>query len=139
MSNESPTAPRAEPAGTASGRTRVMVVDDNHEAAKILAIALDMFGAEAKVCHDGPAALALVETFNPQLIFLDIGMPGMDGHEVARRIRAMPRFKTVRIVGLSGWGQEEVRRRSAEAGFDEHLVKPIDISGLQRLLASAAR
>jgi len=127
-----------QPGAAGSSRTRVMVVDDNHEAAKILAIALDMFGAEAKVCHDGPSALALVETFNPQLIFLDIGMPGMDGHEVARRLRAMPHFKTVRIGGLSGWGQEDVRRRSAEAGFDEHLVKPIDISGLQRLLATAS-
>ena len=137
MSNESETASRAEPQGSPPGRTRVMVVDDNHEAAKILAIALDMFGAEAKVCHDGPSALTLLEQFHPQLIFLDIGMPGMDGHEVARRIRAIPAHAKTRIIGLSGWGQEEVRRRSAEAGFDEHLVKPIDISGLQRLLASA--
>jgi CheY-like chemotaxis protein len=77
-----------------------------------------------------------METFRPDVVLLDIGMPGMDGNEVARRIRQQPQFAGTRLVALTGWGQDEDRRRTHESGFDHHLTKPVDIAALQALLAS---
>ncbi len=99
---------------------------------------LKMMGADADVVYDGPAALEAVHASHPAVVLLDIGMPGMDGYEVAARIRADPAFNDVRLVALTGWGSEEERRRSREAGFDDHWVKPVDPGKLRELLAPSA-
>lgn len=114
---------------------RVLVVDDNPDAAESLALLLRLDGHAVRVAHDGPTALAAVETEPPDVVFLDIGMPVMDGYAVARRIRQQPCLGQVRLVALTGWGQEDDRRRSQEAGFDAHLVKPADPRALQHVLA----
>ncbi len=117
-------------------RTRVLVVDDNVDAADSLGLLLDSLGAEVRVAHDGAAGLELVASWQPSVALLDIGMPGMNGYEVARAIRGRSAARAITLVALTGWGQEDDRRRAAEAGFDHHLVKPADIDGLQRLLVS---
>jgi signal transduction histidine kinase/DNA-binding response OmpR family regulator len=121
---------------------RVLVVDDNVDGADSLAVLLRLGGHEVRVCHDGPAALALADEFRPDLVLLDIGLPGMDGYEVARRLRELPGLDKVPLVALSGYGQEEDVRRSRQAGFDRHLVKPADPAALAALfeaLGSGAR
>jgi CheY-like chemotaxis protein len=102
------------------------VVDDNVDAATTLHVLLRSLGHETRVAHDGMAALDIAREFRPDVILLDIGMPGLDGYEVARRLRAMNHGETFRIVAITGWGQEADRTRSKEAGFDLHLVKPVD-------------
>ena len=93
-------------------------------------------GAEVRVAHDGPEALAAFAACRPHMVLLDIGMPGMDGYEVARRLRASPQEPRAAIVALTGWGQDEDRKRVREAGFDHHLVKPAELDALQSLIAS---
>jgi PAS domain S-box-containing protein len=114
----------------------VLVVDDNADAAQSLATLLRLRGHEVRVVHDGASALATVGSYLPDLVFLDIGMPGMDGYEVARRIRRQPGLDTTVLAALTGWGQHEDRRRTAEAGFDHHLVKPPDPLAVIALLDS---
>jgi PAS domain S-box-containing protein len=114
---------------------RLVVVDDNRDAAESLAMLLRLQGNEVRVAYDGRAALTLVNDFRPGLVFLDIGMPEMDGYEVARRLREQPELKTLVLVALTGWGQEEDRRRSSEAGFNHHLIKPASRETLEDLLA----
>jgi CheY-like chemotaxis protein len=115
----------------------VLVVDDNVDAADSLGLLLRLSGQETRMAYDGPTALLVAEAFRPQLVLLDIGMPGMDGYEVARRLRGLPVLEGVVLVAVTGWGQEEDRLRSRAAGFDDHLVKPADPVALQHLLASA--
>jgi CheY-like chemotaxis protein len=115
---------------------RVLVVDDNRDAADSLAILLRFSGVEAHVAHDGSAALEAMRVFHPEIVILDLGMPGMDGYDVARRIRQHRKYKDVVLIALTGWGQPEDRKRSNEAGFDHHLVKPVEVDALQALLAS---
>ena len=115
---------------------RILVVDDNRDAAESLQMVLALLGAEVRVANDGPQALETFEAYRPEVVLLDIGMPGMDGYEVARLIRAKHPEPRAAIIALSGWGQEDDRRRSREAGFDHHLVKPADIGLLRALLAS---
>jgi CheY-like chemotaxis protein len=111
------------------------VVDDNTDAARSLARLLTRnHGHEVRVSHDGPGALASAESFRPQVVLLDIGMPGMDGYEVAERLRSKPDLGEMTLIALTGWGQEADRRRSKEVGFDHHLVKPVDPDVLCRLL-----
>jgi PAS domain S-box-containing protein len=117
----------------------VLVVDDNRDAAQSLAMLLHTAGADVHVAHDGPAALAQFEHGEPDIVLLDIGMPDMDGYEVARRLREISRPERVAIVALTGWGQDEDRQRVRDAGFDHHLVKPVDLASLQALLTSLAR
>ena len=119
----------------AVGLRRVLVVDDNRDAADSLGMLLRFLGAEVMVVHDGPAALEAMKTYRPAVVLLDIGMPEMDGLEVARRIRAEAGARAVKLVALTGWGQREDRKRTAEAGFDHHLVKPADLGALQAILA----
>jgi PAS domain S-box-containing protein len=131
--------PRAEisaapPLLPAKGR-RVLVVDDNIPSAQGLARLLARAGHETSVAYDGPQALARAEEIRPQAVVLDIGLPGMDGYEVARRLRSEPSSRDALIIAVTGYGQEEDRQRSKEAGFDHHLVKPVDIAGLRQLLA----
>jgi PAS domain S-box-containing protein len=114
---------------------RLLVVDDNQDAAMSLALLLKLQGHEVRVANDGQSALEIASTFRPSVIFLDIGMPVMDGYEVARRLRQQPGLEKVVLVALTGWGQKDDRRRSREAGFDHHLVKPAEAKMLEALLA----
>jgi two-component system CheB/CheR fusion protein len=132
---EQPPAPSAAPA-PAARPARVLVVDDNPDVAESVAMLLvEGLGHEVKVAHSGPQALELAREFRPEAVLLDIGLPGMDGYEVARRLRQLPGADGALLVALSGYGQEEDRRRSREAGFDEHLLKPAGWATLQPVLA----
>ena len=113
---------------------RILVVDDNRDAARSLARLLALYGHEVQTAHDGPAALEAARTHIPEIILLDIGMPRMDGLEVARRLRQESCLKEVMLVALTGYGQDRDRRRSREAGFDVHLVKPVEFEHLQTIL-----
>jgi PAS domain S-box-containing protein len=115
-------------------RRRILVVDDNKDAAESLAMLLQMTGSVVKTAFDGPDALDALDAFDPEIVLLDIGMPGMDGYEVARRMRARARGKDVMLVALTGWGQAEDKRRALEAGFDLHLTKPVDPATLYSVL-----
>lgn len=108
----------------------MLVVDDNVDAAALLGELLRLLGHEPLIAHDGPAALAVVVKEQPQLAILDIGLPGMDGYELARRLREQPGLAGVPVVALTGYGQASDRERTREAGFVEHLVKPIDLKRL---------
>ena len=137
----------AEPAATApappepsrSQALRIVVVDDNTDAAVSLALLLELAGNRTFTAHDGVEALAVVARERPDVVLLDIGLPALGGHEVCRRIRAEPWGKDVLILALTGWGQEDDRRRSREAGFDGHLVKPVDYQALTALLEALVR
>jgi CheY-like chemotaxis protein len=115
---------------------RVLIVDDNADSAETLATLLQIGGNETRTAHDGLAAVAAAEAFRPEVALLDIGLPGLNGWDTARRIREQPWGKTMILVALTGWGQEEDRRKSKDAGFDHHLVKPVDIDALMQMLAS---
>jgi CheY-like chemotaxis protein len=115
----------------------VLVVEDNVDAALTLVDLLRLWGYEVEVVHDGPAAVEAAPRCRPQVVLLDIGLPGMDGYEVARRLRAAPETRGALLVAVTGYGQEGDRVRAREAGFDHHLVKPVDLDGLRRLIAAA--
>jgi CheY-like chemotaxis protein len=127
-----------QPEKTASAKPglRVLVVDDNHDAAEVLCMLLQSMGAKVEAVDSGPAALAAIPDFRPIVILMDIGMPGMDGNEVARRIRQQPEFNDIKLIALTGWGQEKDRQRSKESGFDHHLTKPVNFQVLKDLIAS---
>ena len=125
----------AKPGLAALALKRILVVDDNRDAADSLGVLLKFLGADVKVAHDGREALAAFEAHRPAVVLLDIGMPGMDGYEVARAIRSRA-DGGVPLVALTGWGQEEDRRRVREAGFNHHLVKPAGLEALRALLGS---
>jgi CheY-like chemotaxis protein len=114
---------------------RVLVVDDNGDAAESLALLLGVAGHQARVCHDGPSCLQVAAEFRPDAVLLDIGLPDMDGYEVARRLRAHPATERALLVALTGYGQIEDLRRAREAGFNHHFVKPADLDALTALLA----
>jgi PAS domain S-box-containing protein len=114
---------------------QVLVVDDNHDAADSLAMFLKFLGASVQVAYDGTAAIDMVAKSQPEIVLLDIGMPMLDGYEVARRLRELPEGRDLLLVAMTGWGQEEDKRRTASAGFDHHLVKPVDPVKLEKLLA----
>ena len=128
------TGERASATRAASSGHRLLVVDDNKDAAVSLATLLQLQGHEVRVAHDGSSALAAASSFLPKMVFLDIGMPDMDGYEVARRMRQQPGLEAVVLAALTGWGQEEDRRRTLAAGFNHHLVKPPEPMVLERLL-----
>lgn len=114
---------------------RVLVVDDNRDAAETLAEALDMFGHQVEVAFDGSDVCRYVQEFAPEIVFMDIGLPGLDGYEVARRLRedgCVPR--SLRLVAVTGYGHDEDRKKAMAAGFDEHLVKPVDLDRIQQIL-----
>jgi CheY-like chemotaxis protein len=117
------------------GGRRVLVVDDNHDSAETIAMLVELWGHQVRVVHSGPAALAEAPAWLPGVVLLDIGLPGLDGYEVARRMRQDPALAGVMLVAMTGYGQERDRRLSQEAGFDHHLVKPVDPVTLQELLA----
>jgi signal transduction histidine kinase/ActR/RegA family two-component response regulator len=119
-------------------RRRVLVVDDNLDAAESIAMLLRIWGQEVRVAHNGPEALGLAEQYQPQVVLLDIGLPGMNGYEVARHVRRLPQQNQTMLIAVTGYGQAEDRLRSEDAGFDHHLTKPVDPAVLKRLLATLA-
>ncbi|MDR3388179.1 MAG: response regulator [Rudaea sp.] len=122
------------PSSGRRARERVLIVDDNESACRAVKMALELLGANTLVTHDGPTALQRLEEFEPTLVLLDLGLPGMDGHELARRIRKIETIAQPRLVAVTGWGHEQVRATSRDVGIDEHLVKPIGIRDIERLL-----
>jgi signal transduction histidine kinase/CheY-like chemotaxis protein len=126
-------APRPLPSGRAP---RVLVVDDNRDAVESLSLLLRLEGCETEVAYAGAEALSKARGFRPDVVLLDIGLPVMNGYEVCRALRREPRHGTIRIVALTGWGQERDRQRATEAGFDAHLVKPVDPAALAALLTA---
>jgi CheY-like chemotaxis protein len=136
LSGAAPAAAPRHADATKLAPRRILLVDDNRDAAASLGMLLSFLGAEVELAHDGPGALAAFARQRPAAVLLDIGLPGMDGYEVARRLRASPAARGVPIIALTGWGQEEHKRRVREAGFDQHLIKPADLGALRALLAS---
>jgi len=120
------------------GGQRVLIVDDNRDAADAMASLLELEGNETHVAHDGESALELAESLRPAVIVLDIGLPGLNGYEVARLVRAKAWGASVLLLALTGWGHPDDRARSIDAGFDQHLVKPVEVSTLSELLARHA-
>ncbi len=116
-------------------RKKVLVADDNEDASESLSMALTLSGHETRVANDGEQAFALAREFQPDVMLLDIAMPLLDGHGLARRIRAQPWGRGMMLIAISGWGQAEDARKSREAGFDHHLVKPVEFENVNRLLA----
>jgi signal transduction histidine kinase/CheY-like chemotaxis protein len=124
-----------EPPAVAAHR-RILVADDNTDSVESLALLLTLRGSEVRTAHDGWEAVETAAAFRPDIVLLDIGMPRLNGYEAARKIREQARGKRVVLIALTGWGQDEDRRRSTDAGFDFHLVKPVDFAALEQLLAS---
>lgn len=115
---------------------RILIVDDNRDSADSLAMLMEITGNQTFMAHDGVEAVEAIEKYRPEVVLLDIGLPGMDGHEVCRRVREQPWGKDIVVIALTGWGQDDDRRKSEEAGFNGHLVKPVDYEQLLELLAS---
>jgi signal transduction histidine kinase len=126
----------AEPAAGFGFKRRILVADDNADSAASLEMMLEFMGNEVRTAHDGLQAVEAAAAFRPELILLDIGMPGMNGYDACREIRRQPWGRDAVIVALTGWGQDEDKRRSREAGFDQHLVKPVEPAALGGLLAA---
>lgn len=139
-------ATQAAPARDQSGESpaipmvasrRVLIADDSHDAAESLAMLLELRGHEVRVAHDGVEALAVAETFKPHIALLDLGMPKMDGYEAAREMRRHAWGKRATLVAITGWGQQQDRQRTAEAGFDAHLVKPVTAEDVLHAVAAS--
>jgi CheY-like chemotaxis protein/anti-sigma regulatory factor (Ser/Thr protein kinase) len=124
--------------GSEGAALRVLVVDDNLDSANSLGLLLEATGQRVQLAHDGPTAIEAALVFQPQVVLLDIGLPGLDGYEVARRIQEQPSLKDVVLVAITGYGNVADRRRSEEAGFKHHLVKPADFKQVVSILASAS-
>jgi len=134
---ETAASPRPNGQRPAVPPRRVVVADDNRDAADSLGMLLRFLGADVHITYDGPSALAAVRSCRPAIALLDIGMPGMDGYDVARQLRSDPALADIRLIALTGWGQENDRSRSRAAGYDHHLVKPVSVEALEALLMSA--
>ena len=133
------TTPEATPAQSPVSGRRVLVVDDNVDGAESLARVLQICGHETRTAHSGPEALDAARPFKPEVVFLDIGLPGMNGYEVAKRLRGEPSLSGAVLVALTGWGSEDNKRQSREAGFDFHLTKPVEVTAIESILARVAR
>ncbi len=114
---------------------KILVVDDNRDAADSIALLLEVAGHEVRTAYDGPDALNLAAVFKPEVVILDLGLPSMDGFEIARQIEGQSWGKDIALVALTGWGQQEDYRKTTDAGFDAHLVKPVAPEDLLRILA----
>ncbi|RIK86928.1 MAG: hybrid sensor histidine kinase/response regulator [Planctomycetota bacterium] len=128
-----PSSGKAPSAKSTVGR-RVLVVDDNEDGAASIEAVLTFLGGDVRVAYNGETALELLESYRPELVLLDLAMPGISGYEVAAQVRARPEFNDVKLVALTGWGQAEDRQRTKTAGFDFHLLKPVDVMALKNLL-----
>ena len=127
-------APKSAETAMAGRTLRVLVVDDNHDSADTVAVLLRRSGHEVRVAYSGKEALEEGLEFRPNIVVLDLGLPEMDGYEIARRLRQNPQLEGVQLVAMSGYGQEADRQRSKEEGFDAHMVKPVDFEKLEELL-----
>ena len=125
-------------ASTATIARRILIADDNEDAADVLAMLLRLAGHEVCTAYSGQAALELASTFRPEIALLDIGMPDLNGYDVARHLRSLAQGRGLRLIALTGWGQEEDKRRARDAGFDQHLTKPVDPRRLDALLMNGA-
>ena len=132
-SHRQPVHPELRPTGSCR---RVLVVDDNVDVAKSTATLLRLLDQEVETAHDGHAAIEAVRTFRPDIVLLDIGLPGLSGFDVAKALRARPEHRDLMLVAVTGYGMEEDRRQSEEAGFDHHLVKPVHPAALAQLVTS---
>lgn len=117
---------------------RVLIVDDNRDGADSLGLLLRFNGHATHVVYSGKEALASLESFKPDVAILDIGLPEMNGYDLARHIRAMPQSKAIRLIALTGYGQADDRQRARAAGFDGHLVKPVSLSALEQAMAGTS-
>ncbi|HWJ04807.1 MAG TPA: response regulator [Steroidobacteraceae bacterium] len=139
MSREPTADPQSRPAdlepgtGAVAGR-RLLIVDDNRDAADSLALLLGLEGHEVRVAYAGRPAIEVAHEFKPELAILDLGLPDLSGYDVARLLRQDPALARIELIALTGWGQEEHRKRALEAGFDHHVTKPVDLDQLARLL-----
>jgi two-component system CheB/CheR fusion protein len=137
--SSTPALKAAEPVRSAPNVRRLLVVDDNVDGAESLAVLLRLDGHEVRTAYDGPSALAAAAVHRPEAVLLDIGLPkGMDGYEVARRLRRQQGLEGVLLVAVTGYGQDEDRRRTREAGFDAHLVKPVELEEIRQQLKAGA-
>jgi two-component system CheB/CheR fusion protein len=124
------------PSDGAAARHRILVADDNADAADSLTTLLSLVGNDVQTARDGQEAVEAAQAFQPEVVLLDIGMPRLNGYEACRRLRQQPRGDEILLIALTGWGQQSDRRRTREAGFDAHMVKPVDLNELMKLLAS---
>jgi CheY-like chemotaxis protein len=131
--------PATDTASQSSIPRRVLIVDDNRDSADSLAMLFEITGNKAFLAYDGVEALEAIEKHRPEVVLLDIGLPKLDGHEVCRRIREKAWGRDIVIIALTGWGQEDDRRKSEQAGFNGHLVKPVDYDRLLSLLAELTK
>ena len=129
--NRLPVTPPALPR-----RFKILVVDDNPDSALSMAMMLSIMGHDTRTAHDGESAVASAETFLPEVVLLDIGLPKLNGYEVAQRIRKQAWGESMFLIAVTGWGQDEDRQRSSEVGLNVHMVKPVEPSALERLLAT---
>ena len=126
--------PGLAPAKVPSVQPRILVVDDNVDAAELLADYLALMGYATRIAHDGPSALMLAAEFKPEVALLDIGLPAMDGYELAGLLRGLPDLSRVCLLAVTGYGQETDRRAAEQSGFNAHLVKPVDLERLRSLM-----
>ena len=131
-----PSPHQAKPDSRAARPLRVLVVDDNEDLARGLAKLLEIHGHHVRVAYDGPSGVDQAKEWHPEIVLLDIGLPGMDGFQVASLLRQNEGTRNAVIIAISGYGQEEDRNRSKQAGFDHHLVKPINSDELAKMMAS---
>lgn len=127
---------QATPQTTPPSRFKILVVDDNHDSALSLAMMLSIMGHDTRTAHDGESALSTAETFLPDVVLLDIGLPKLNGYEVAQRIRGNAWGAAMYLIAITGWGQDEDRQRSSEVGLNLHMVKPVEPAALEKLLAN---
>lgn len=125
-----PVPPEMEPR-----RFKILVVDDNRDSALSLAMMLSIMGHETRTAHDGESAVSTAESFRPEVVLLDIGLPKLNGYEVAQRIRENGWGRSMFLIAVTGWGQDEDRQRSTEVGLNVHMVKPVEPATLEKLLA----
>ena len=118
---------------------RILVVDDNHDSALSQAMMLSIMGHETRTAHDGESAVVCAESFLPEVVLLDIGLPKLNGYEVAQRIREQPWGASMFLIAVTGWGQEEDRQRSTEVGLNVHMVKPVEPAALEKILFDLAQ
>jgi len=137
QAQKAPAPERREDGLQTAARSRILVVDDNVDSVESLAMLLAMMGHEVQTANDAEGAVAVAETFRPDVAILDIGLPRVNGYELAKQIRERPWAKDLVLVALTGWGQETHRRRSAESGFNHHLTKPVEFDVLQQILSAA--
>jgi CheY-like chemotaxis protein len=116
-------------------RFKILVVDDNHDSALSMSMMLSIMGHDTRTAHDGESAVSTAETFLPDVVLLDIGLPKLNGYEVAQRIREQSWGASMFLIAVTGWGQDEDRQRSSEVGLNRHMVKPVEPAALEKLLA----